>query len=71
MTSTPGASTDRTAGPRRRRSGSARGSTGEGLSTDALWAYGDSAGDVAMLAMAPFPVWVTEAPLAVVPAVVA
>lgn len=40
-----------------------------GSSTDGLWAYGDSAGDVAMLAMAPFPVWVTDAPLDVVPPV--
>ena len=39
-----------------------------GLSTDALWAYGDGTGDVAMLALAPFPVWVTDAPLAAVPA---
>lgn len=30
----------------------------EGLSTDELWAYGDSAGDAALLAMSPHPVWV-------------
>ena len=41
--------------------------TAEELPTDALWAYGDSAGDVAMLAMAPYPVWVTDAPLPVAP----
>lgn len=39
----------------------------EGLSADALWAYGDSSGDVAMLAMAPFQVWVTDAPLDAAP----
>jgi phosphatidylglycerophosphatase C len=39
-----------------------------GLSTDQLWAYGDSKGDAPMLAMAPHPVWVTTAPLPAVPA---
>jgi HAD superfamily hydrolase (TIGR01490 family) len=42
---------------------------GEGLSSDALWAYGDSPGDVAMLAMAPYPVWVGDGVLEAAPKV--
>jgi phosphatidylglycerophosphatase C len=38
-----------------------------GLSTEELWAYGDSAGDVELLALAAHPVWVGSAPLEAVP----
>jgi HAD superfamily hydrolase (TIGR01490 family) len=39
----------------------------EGLSAEELSAYGDSSGDVAMLAMAPSPVWVADAVLDAAP----